>query len=96
MHQIVLLTAMTAASGLFGGGRSCNNGQCANGYQWQAAPRQAPAVAYAPPAPTYYAPAPVPAPVAPQAHYYPTAYTYPTNYAAPTTAACPTGTCPRR
>ncbi len=87
MHSIVLLTAMTATSGLFGGRHhkattyvaapSCQSGRCPSAV-----------------APTYY-PAPVRtavrAPVAAPATY--SSYYYPT---APVAASCATGNCPRR
>lgn len=80
MHQIVLLTAMTATSGLFGGGRHCPNGQCAQA-RWAPFAHQPRVVSYAPPAPTY-----VPQAVPQAAYVYPTTPAYP----------CPNGTCPRR
>ena len=95
MHSIVLLTAMTATSGLFGGHHKqartagCQGGSCA---------RPA-AVAYAPSGncstgqcgtPSYgghasYAPAP---------QHRATAYT--SNYYPPASSSCATGNCPRR
>jgi hypothetical protein len=99
MNAIVLFTAMTATSGLFGfgGGRTCATGTCGRGYV--AAPScytyRAPASSYAPAyaAPTYAAPAAAysaPAPAAPRVSYYQS------NYAYPVTAGCPNGNCPRR
>lgn len=109
MHSIVLLTAMTATSGLFGGGRhhqatysyapaaNCQSGRCGT------------VATYAPattcqngrcPAPAYTA-APVAAPVyapAPRMAAAP-AYNYNAYYYPAATAAaptCTTGTCPRR
>ena len=85
MHSIVLLTAMTATSGLFGGNRhhkatrayapatTCQSGRCA--------------------APTAYAPAPVYAP-APRVAAAPLIYR--SNYSAAAAPACATGNCPRR
>lgn len=104
MHQIVLLTALTATSGLFGGGRasSCASGSC--GMTYAPAPSYAacapgtPCGGYAQaPAPQpqyYYYPAPAPqhhgAPqaMAPRA-YYPSAYYY------RPTGNCAGGTCYR-
>ncbi len=112
MHQIVLLTAMTATSGLFGGGRACKSGHCGS---YAAAP-----AAYAPAAPcasgrcgsgysyapyaqpmTYgYAPTHAYAP-APAYSYAPTpqvaaAPTGYTSYYYPPASSCATGNCPRR
>jgi hypothetical protein len=65
VHQIVLLTALTAASGLFSGGRQCSTGTCGSPRTFAAptmAQVQAPLAAPLPP--TYssgyagYAPAP--------------------------------------
>ena len=40
MHQLVILTALTATSGLFGGGGHCQTGQCARpAWSGYAAPR---------------------------------------------------------
>lgn len=91
MHPIVLITALTATSGIFGGSRTaCTTGTCAQVY---AAP--APVVAAPAQATPYYAPAPAvqaaqPRVAAPRwgrrgrVAYYTTAST------------CTTGTCPRR
>jgi hypothetical protein len=91
MHQIVLFTALSATTGIFGGGRAtCTTGTCGQVY---AAP--APAVAAAAPNVTYYTPAPAPQVVQPQfaaprlARRNRVAF-----YTAP--ATCTTGTCPRR
>jgi hypothetical protein len=107
MHQIVLLTALTATSGLFGGGRHCRTGQCgtpAPAYHAYAPvstcqPGTACAGSYAAPmahrAPVYSAPqAPAPQTAyapAPQATTY-----YPSFYSAPAATSCATGNCPRR
>jgi hypothetical protein len=100
MNAIVLLTAMTASSGIFGGGRaSCAGGQCGRTYAAPvryAAPAcaggqcagyvaQAPAYGYAAPA---YGAAPAPR-MAMRPTYTPMAYY-------PTASACPNGTCYRR
>lgn len=95
MHQIVLLTAMTATSGLFGGhhGRtnSCNGGSCAR----PAAAAYAPAAtcrsgncgtgSYAPAAHHAYGPQ-----MAPARSNYRTSNYY------PPASSCATGNCPRR
>ena len=100
MHQIVLLTAMTATSGLFGGGRHCKTGQCGAPMAYHQA--YAPVSACQPGAPcggSYAAPTPVPqAAPAPQAAYAPAprAAFYPSFYAAPATPACAGGNCYRR
>lgn len=103
MHQIALILALGATSGLFSRSRvqptTCPNGTCS---QYVAAPAPTYAPKYGQPvAPTYrnsyyYAPqaAPAAAPVtaAPRQMYY-----YPATAAqAQPTAACPTGTCPYR
>ena len=86
MHSIVLLTAMTATSGLFGGRHhkattyvaapSCQSGRCpsAAAPAYSAAPPRTPALA------------PAAAPITYSSYYYPTA----------PVASCATGTCPRR
>ena len=91
MHSIVLLTAMTATTGLFGGHRQartagCQTGQCAR----PAAVAYAPATCRTGNCPTAYA-APAPAAYAPAAP----AVTYQSAYYPPA-ASCATGTCPRR
>jgi hypothetical protein len=109
MPQIVLLTALTAASGLFGGGRQCTSGQC--GASW-GYPVAVPAPAVAPMtysvspyshAYTYPAYAPMayalPAPAAPPAVYAApwVAYSPPTYSSQYVPAGyCPSGTCTRR
>ena len=91
MHSIVLLTAMTATTGLFGGHRqartACQGGQCAR----PAAVAYAPATCRTGNCPTAYA-APVQA-----AAYAPAApaMTYRSAYYPPA-ANCATGNCPRR
>lgn len=88
MHQFVLLTAMTAASGLFGGGRqTCTTGQCSNTVSWAPTVRQAPVA----PAPVYYRPY-----AAPQASYFAPRAFAPAAYAYPPVSSCANGTCPRR
>jgi hypothetical protein len=90
MHQIVLLTAMTATTGLFGGGRHCTSGRCSASY------RPAPVVArtYVPRSPAYTVQAPAraaaPVAVAPRTAYYQR------YYSAPTAATCTSGSCPKR
>jgi hypothetical protein len=112
MHQIVLLTAMTATTGLFGGGRShCTTGRCG-----QAAPvystcqpgtacanggyyYAAPRVAAAPTyAPGYAAPQAPRVAAAPVARPAAPATAYYPSYYYPTTATanCPNGTCYQR
>lgn len=88
MHQIVLLTALTATSGLFGGGRHHAAGRYGPAYAPTCGSAQAPcqAARYAP----AYAPAPAPVAPAPQAAYYQS------NYYAPAPAPCATGNCPGR
>jgi hypothetical protein len=86
MHQIVLWTAMTTASGLFGGGRHCGASPCGATYRTYSV-AAAPAAVYAP---RYAAPAPAPAAAVPQTVYY-QRYYYP-----PVAASCSSGTCPRR
>lgn len=95
MHSIVLLTAMTATSGLFGGRPAKMGHQAAYSrpVQVAAAPCRtgtcggsyAPAATYAPAAPAY-APAPQTATVPATAY---SSYYYPA-------ASCATGNCPRR
>ncbi len=64
MHQIILLTAMTATSGLFGGGRAtCASGTCGMTY--------APAPAYSTCAPGTPCGGYVQQAPAPQQYYYP-------------------------
>ncbi len=91
MQQIVIMTALTVTSGLFGGGR--HHGASGHwgrtpAYAAPACSGQAPCAA----SPQVYAPTPAPAPVAPA----PQAVYYQANYYAPAPAPCPTGTCPRR
>src|SRR4051794_39164386 len=106
MHSIVLLTPVTATSGLFGGGRPRKTSSCGAAYARPAhvAYAQAPScqtggcgTSYAPPA---YAAAPAPAPMqapaayapAPQAAAAPAAYS---SYYFPTAAtSCASGNCP--
>jgi hypothetical protein len=107
MNPIILMTAMTATSGLFGGGRQCTTGQCGRAY---AAPVRSYAATcqtgscggyVAAPAPQYHrvaAPAPQVATVAaPQAVAAPAPryFTVQSYYYAPA-STCPNGTCPRR
>jgi hypothetical protein len=90
MHSIVLLTALSATSGIFGGGRTqqCSTGQCPN--VAYAAPAATHAAA---PAPQYYsAPAPMAQAAAPRRQWFRTARM---TYAAPATT-CSNGTCYRR
>lgn len=111
MHQIVLLTAMTATTGLFGGGRHAKSGHCGHAARGQnvvaSASCQAP-MAYATPvsqcgtqlpysAPAYPAPtAQAPAPT-PQVAPAPQAAYYSYNaYYYPTTPSCAGGNCYRR
>jgi hypothetical protein len=112
MHQIVILTALTATSGLFGGGRHCTSGGCgypAMGYSAYA-PMQGygcqPGAACGLPA----APAPMGSyPVAPPAPYPTAAYPaapavpqaprtayYPTTYYPTAMPSCAGGACYRR
>lgn len=110
MHQILLASALAAASGLFGTAQpsTCSSGQCGMTYAAPVAPQAAaPAVYYqaAPPAqaPVYQAaPAVVQAPQAvqtvPQYQYQPVYQTPGTPlvyYYLPGTT-CPNGTCARR
>ena len=88
MHQIVLLTALTAASGLFGGGRHGSTGRW--GHSYTAAPCSGQAPCNVAQYPAAYAPAPIPVAPVPRAAYYQS------NYYAPAAAPCPTGNCPRR
>jgi hypothetical protein len=99
MHSIVFLTALTATSGLFGGGRQCTARQYRAGFwahrsavrtTWTYAPC---AQATAAPQAQVAAPAPAAAPVAtaPRTAYYQSNYYY-----YPTTGTCPSGTCSRR
>lgn len=92
MHQIVLFTALTATSGLFGGGRTtCTTGTCPQVYSAPAV-QQASAPAAAP---TYYYTAPAPQVAQPQAvaphiaRRNRVAFYY-------TPSTCTTGNCPRR
>jgi hypothetical protein len=87
MHQFVLLTAMTAASGLFGGRPACTTGQCPSTVSWAPTVRQAPAA----PAPVYYRPY-----AAPQATYAAPRTFAPAAYPYPAVPSCANGTCPRR
>ena len=99
MHQIVLLTAMTATSGLFGGHhvKAKHSGAA---YTRSACVATVPATtcrtgtcptAYAP-APRYvYTSAPAAAP-----RMAATAPAYRTSYYYPPASTCATGTCPRR
>lgn len=94
MNAVVLLTAMTATSGLFGGHRqartaSCQGGSCARPAVVAYAPatcqtgRCPQPYSYAAPARAVYAPAP--------------AMAYTSYYSPPAQAAtCTTGTCPKR
>jgi hypothetical protein len=69
VNQIVLLTALTAASGLFGGGRQCSTGNCGGSWTYAAptmAQVQAPLAA---PLPTAYSSG--------YAGYAPGTYAYP-------------------
>lgn len=106
MHSVLLLTALTATSGLFGGGRQCTSGNCGSpAVYYTYAPRyynvQAPCAtcpASAPqaaPVPQAAAPAVQPAAV-PQAPAAPVGYYYGAGYYYPTAATCPTGNCPYR
>jgi hypothetical protein len=102
MHQIVLLTALSATTGLFGGGRQCRTGYCGSSVTRPAY--------YAPVStcrtgtcPRTYAAAPVAAPqAAPAAAPPQTAYAQPRRVASyysyyyPTQSTCPGGNCPRR
>jgi hypothetical protein len=95
MQSIILMSALTMTSGLFGGGRSsCPSGQCgaamvpASAYQYTYAPTayyapQARPVSYLPT--TYYTQPSTAA--APAQMYY---------YVYPTATACPNGSCYRR
>lgn len=93
MHSIVLLAALTAASGTAYNGSTCPNGQCGATYtNYQNWTYYSPTTAQSPR--TY---APQYAPAAPATswtgynvnpYYY---YYYPQN-----TATCTTGNCPRR
>jgi hypothetical protein len=88
MQTLVMLTAMTAATGLFGGGaRTCTSGNCGG----QVA-HYAPAPARAHWAPQYAAPV-APAPATYSSHYYPPAAPaqpmYNSYYNAPTAPAQP-------
>ncbi len=87
MHQIVLMTALTAASGLFSGGRQHAAGRYGRAY--------APVQSVAPVASPYYAPQPAPAYAPAPAQASRAAY-YQSNYYAPQAAPCATGNCPRR
>ncbi|MGE3818441.1 MAG: hypothetical protein AB7I30_03335 [Isosphaeraceae bacterium] len=101
MHSIVIVTALTAASGIFGGGRaaSCPNGQCPSAIVAPtpaSAPApvtwgyQAPTPTYPPryvPTVSYPAPRMVPHAIAPR-------FAAP-QYYLPSTV-CATGTCPGR
>lgn len=86
MHQIVLLTAMTATTGLFGGGRQCTSGRCNVSYR----PAPVVAQAYVPRSPAYTVQPPAPVAVAPRTAFYQR------YYSAPTAATCTSGTCPKR
>src|SRR4051794_22905624 len=92
MHQVVLITALTAASGLFGGGRHCSSGRCGQSYSYAPAPCAAQAGCYPHQSPAQYAAPYGQAPYgqAPQAAYYQS------QYYAPAAAPCATGNCPRR
>ena len=102
MHSIVLLTAMTATSGLFGGhhGRANSCGAaCGRPARVAYAPvatcrtGNCGTASYAPAAHYGYAPAPY---AAPQHVAAPAPTTYMTsNYYAPA-SSCATGNCPRR
>jgi hypothetical protein len=101
MHSILLLTAVTATSGLFGGARHCKTGQCGTSYARPARVATAPAscqtgncgTSYAPPVQAY-APAPRAYAPAPQMTAAPAAYS---SYYTPAVAgSCATGNCPRR
>jgi len=91
MHSIVLLTAMTATGGLFGGHHrqartACQGGQCAR----PAAVAYAPATCRTGTCPTAYA-----APTHAMTYAPAQAMTYRSAYYPPA-ASCATGNCPRR
>jgi hypothetical protein len=91
MHSIVLFTAMTATTGIFGGHRqartACQGGQCAR----PAAVAYAPSTCRTGACPTAYA-----APATHAMTYAPApAMTYRSAYYPPATS-CATGNCPRR
>jgi hypothetical protein len=98
MHQLVILTALTASTGLFGGGKhhrgSC--GQVAGSCYASAPMTGCGTTGYSYPAysaPVAPAPQAAPAPqTAPMVH--PTAYTAPSYYYPP--SACAGGNCYRR
>lgn len=90
MHQVALLVALSATTGLFGGHRgtsSCSGGACARSYGYAQHAYAYPQPAYQHQAPSYY-PAPQQATAAPQpyaapmaqvpvgysSYYYPPAY----------------------
>lgn len=103
MNGLILLMAMSATGGLFGGHQPrtvCVGGSCGT---MSAAPARvayasAPAPVYYAQPPVQYAPSPQAAPAPPQA-YYPTApaapmVSYQSYYSVG--SACATGNCPRR
>lgn len=100
MNSIVLLTALTATSGIFGGGsrqQTCTTGQCGTAYAAPVARTQyvaAPAAQYtAAPAPQYYTQAaPIAQPAMARRAWFRPART---AFAAPATT-CANGTCYRR
>jgi hypothetical protein len=85
MYQLVLLTALTTTTGLFGGARTCSSGHCGSAAPAYYAPAPAysscangscgataPAASYAP-APTPYYSAAAPAQPSYHSYYYPPA-----------------------
>ncbi len=105
MHQIVLLTALSATTGLFGGGRTVRSGHCYGGYTARHAYYAPATTCRSGACPRVYAAAPAPAqqaaPVAaaPAAPVYQTARYAPRtvySYYYPAQSSCPNGQCPRR
>src|SRR6476620_10513546 len=92
MHQIVLLTAMTATTGLFGGGRQGVLTRYRAAYQPASVVARAPMMVYPTVNPGYQVQPQAPAQVAPPAGYYQSHYSapaappagyYQSNYYAP-------------
>jgi hypothetical protein len=109
MHQIVLITALSATTGLFGGGRTCRSGQCGSYYTARHAYYAPVATCRTGACPQVYAAAPAAAPQAAPVAAAPApapAATYQTavrpamrtaySYYYPTQSYCPNGQCARR
>ena len=105
MHQLVLITALSATTGLFGGGRQCRTSHC-GGFTARHAYAAPAAACRTGACPQAYAAAPAAAPQSAPVAAAPPAATYQTairpagrtvySYYYPAQSSCPNGQCQRR